>query len=52
MDTYLSISSEGIPHSLIPRPFPPPVLHLLQYANMEGEGLEDLVTCGHQVDSV
>jgi len=33
--------------SLIPRPFPPPVLDRLQYANTEGEGLGDLVTCGY-----
>jgi len=26
--------------------FPPPVFHCLQYANMEGEGLGDLVMCG------
>ena len=31
--------------NLIPRPFPPPAFDHLQYANMEGEGLEDLVTC-------
>ena len=34
-------------YSLVPRPFPPPVFDRLQYANMEGEGLEDLVTCGY-----
>jgi len=34
------------PDSLIPRPFPPPVFYHLQYANMEGEGLRDLVMCG------
>ena len=33
--------------SLVPRPFPPPVFHRLQYANMEGEGLGDLVTCSY-----
>jgi len=27
------------------RPFPPPVFDHLQYANIEGEGLEDLVKC-------
>ena len=32
--------------SLIPRPFPPPVFDCLQYANTEGEGLGDLITCG------
>jgi len=31
----------------LPGPLPPPVLDHLQYANMEGEGLEDLVTCNH-----
>ena len=31
--------------SLVPRPFPPPVFDRLQYANTEGEGLGDLVTC-------
>jgi len=36
-----------MPHSLVPRPFPPPVFDRLQYANMEGEGLGDLVTCGY-----
>ena len=33
--------------SLVPRPFPPPVFDRLQYANTEGEGLGDLVTCGY-----
>ena len=33
--------------SLVPRPFPPPVFERLQYANTEGEGLGDLVTCGY-----
>jgi len=33
--------------SLVPRPFPPPVFDHLQYANTEGEGLGDLVTCGY-----
>jgi len=32
--------------SLVPRPFPPPVFDHLQYANMEGEGLGDLIMCG------
>ena len=32
--------------SLIPRPFPPPVLDRLQQANMEGKGLGDLSMCG------
>jgi len=32
--------------SLITSPFPPPVFDHLQYANMEEEGLGDLVTCG------
>jgi len=32
--------------SLVPQPFPPPVFDHLQYANMEGEGLGDLVMCG------
>jgi len=31
--------------TLIPLPSPHPVFDHLQYANMEGEGLEDLVTC-------
>jgi len=31
--------------SLIPRPFPPSVFDRLQYANMEGEDLGNLVTC-------
>jgi len=34
----------NIPHSLIPRPFPP-VVHRLQYGNTEGEALGDVVTC-------
>ena len=34
-------------YSLVPRPFPPPVFDRLQYANMKGEGLGDLVTCGY-----
>ena len=29
----------------IHRPFPPPVFDHLQYANVEGEGLEDLIKC-------
>ena len=33
--------------SLVPRPFPPLVFDRLQYANTEGEGLGDLVTCGY-----
>ena len=33
--------------SLVPRPFPPPVFDRLQYANTEGEGLGDLVTCSY-----
>jgi len=33
--------------SLVPRPFPPPVFDRLQYANTEGEGLGDFVTCGY-----
>jgi len=33
--------------TLVPRPFPPPVFDRLQYANMEGEGLGDLVTCSY-----
>jgi len=33
--------------SLVPRPFPPPVFDYLQFANMEGEGLGDLVMCGY-----
>ena len=33
-------------HGLNPRPFPPPVFDHLQYANMEEEGLGDLVTFG------
>ena len=32
--------------SLVPRLFPPPVFDRLRYANTEGEGLGDLVTCG------
>jgi len=38
-------------NSLIPRLFPPPVFNCLQYANMEGEGLEiwsRVVTSGRQ----
>ena len=31
--------------SLVPRPFPPLVFDRLQYANTEGKGLGDLVTC-------
>ena len=31
--------------TLIFRPFPPPVFDRLQYAKMEGEGLEERVTC-------
>ena len=33
--------------SFIPRPFPPPVFDRFQYANMEGEGLGELVTCSY-----
>jgi len=33
--------------SLVLRPFPPPVFDRLQYANTEGEGLGDFVTCGY-----
>jgi len=36
--------------SLIPSLFPPPVFDHLQYANMEEEGLGDLVTWVRQVD--
>ena len=32
--------------SFIPRPFPPPVRKYLQYTDMVGEGLGDLVMCG------
>jgi len=35
------------PVSLVPRLFPPPVFDHLQYANMEGEGLGDFVTCSY-----
>jgi len=34
-------------YSLVPRLFPPPVFDHLQYANTEGKGLGDLVTCGY-----
>jgi len=33
--------------SLVPRLFPPLVFDHLQYANLEGEGLGDLVTCSY-----
>jgi len=33
--------------SLIPRLSPPPVVDLLQYVDMEGEVLGDLVMCGY-----
>jgi len=33
--------------SVVPRPFPPPVFDRFKYANTEGEGLGDLVTCGY-----
>ena len=33
--------------SLVPRAFLPPVSDHLQYANMDGEGQGDLVTCGN-----
>ena len=32
-------------HSLVPRPFPPPVFDRIQYAKTEGEGLGERVTC-------
>ena len=35
---------EWLQTSLVPRPFPPPVL---QYANTEAEGQGDLVTCSY-----
>ena len=31
--------------SLIARPFPPQVFERVHYANTEGEGLGDVVTC-------
>jgi len=34
-------------NSLVPRLFPPPVFDRLQYANMEREGLGDLVMCSY-----
>ena len=37
--------------SLIPWLFPPPVVDHLQYADMEGEVLGDLVMCGYVVDT-
>ena len=33
--------------SLVPRPFLPPAFDHLQNANIEGEGLGDLITCGY-----
>jgi len=33
-------------HSLVPRPFPPPVLDLLAVYKYRGGSLGDLVTCG------
>ena len=38
-------------HSLVPRPFPPPVFDRIPYAKTEGEGLGERVTCvTRQVD--
>jgi len=43
-----SFNMQQIIHfSLVPRPFPPPVFDRLQYANTEGEGLGDFVTCSY-----
>ena len=36
---------EDVPHSLVPRPFPPPVFDRILYAKTEGEGLGERVTC-------
>ena len=44
----------AVTSSLVPRPLPPPVFDHLQYANMEWEGLGDLVnvnTGGFRVDT-
>jgi len=38
------VSTVGLYISLVPRPFMPPVFVRLQYANTEGEGLENLIT--------
>ena len=50
MQFVVSISATfpnlAVASSLIPRPLPPPVFDHLQYANMEGEGLGDLVNTG------
>ena len=45
--SYILLVLAGKFPSLITRLFPPPVFDRLQYANMEGEGLGDLVTCGY-----
>jgi len=49
-DPFTSLTSSVLRtdfnNSLIPRPFPPPVFDCLQYTNMEGEGLGDLITSG------
>ena len=42
---YVCISWCKLLYSLLLRSFPPPVFDRLQYANMEGEVLGDLVTC-------
>ena len=47
MEIDIHITANIIYLSLVPRPFPPPVFDRLQYTNTEGEGLEDLVTCGY-----
>ena len=39
-------SFSGFSCSLVPRPFPPPVFDCLRYANIQGESLGGLVTCG------
>jgi len=36
---------------LVPRASLPPVFDHLQYANMEGEGLGDMIMVAHQVDT-
>ena len=37
--------ARGSGHSLVPRPFPPPVFDRILYAKTEGGGLGERVTC-------
>ena len=47
IDVRGEVSQES---SLVPRPFPPPVFHHLQYVKTEGEGLGERLICVTSVD--